>query len=162
MLAKITALVVTAAAAGGVYVTPTPSRGGELSSCPSLTGLQGFSSAAVKTATADVSRYGRVSLADDLTASDLSWQPSVRVMWRRNTHQVKDKRADEFILGPTPGSRNPYSVIVKRSCGSKILAHSVTFTTVPGTKNHPMNCDACRGTFFLINRRGHPLIYFAY
>jgi len=107
-------------------------------------------------------RYGRVSRADDLAASDLSWQPSVRMMWRTTTHQVKGKRVGEFVLGPTPARRNSYSVIVKRSCGSKILAHSVTFTTVPGTKSHPMSCEACRGTFFLIDRRGHPLIYFAY
>jgi hypothetical protein len=162
MLAKITAMLVAASAAGGVYVSPTPSRGGELVSCPSLVGLQGFSNTAVITARADVMRYGRVSLADDLAASDLSWQPSVRITWRTATHKVKGKRVGEVVLGPTHASRNPYSVIVRRSCGQKVVARSITFTTVPGSKSHPMNCEACRGTIFLIDRRGYPLIYFAY
>jgi hypothetical protein len=36
--------------------------------------------------------------------------------------------------------------------------------TVPGAhhKSNPPGCDACRTKFFLLDRYGHPLIYFVY
>jgi hypothetical protein len=162
MLGRLAALIGMVAVATGVYAAPTHSKGGALSSCPSLVGLGGFSDAAVKTARIEVLRYGVVSRADDLEDSDLSWQPRVRVQWR-GSHEVPSSETREFLLRRNPaglGPRSSSGIIVKRSCGAKILSHTVTLTTVPGTRNHPLPCVACRATFFLVDRYGHPLIYF--
>lgn len=157
------ALLATAAIAGGVYLAPTHSRGGALRLCPSLVGLQGFTRIAVKTARAEVMRFGRVSRSDDLAASDLAWAPAVRAAWDRRGHEPG--RGPQFVLGPaaaTPVGKQSYGIIVRRSCGSKILSHTLEFTTVPGHPDRPATCDACRTTFFVIDRRDHPLIYFIY
>lgn len=36
--------------------------------------------------------------------------------------------------------------------------NTLEFTVVPGKPSHPPTCDACRTTFFMIDRGGHPLI----
>jgi hypothetical protein len=157
------ALMATAAVAVTVYLPPTHSSRGALRLCPSLVGLEGFSKSAVITARADVMRYGRVSRADDLAASDLAWQPEVRSNWNRPHH--KPGHGPQFVLGPvraTPVAKQSYGIIVRYSCGSKILSHTLEFTVVPGHRSHPPSCDACRTTFFVIDRYGHPLIYFIY
>ena len=146
---------------GGIYPTPTPSRGGALSSCPNVAGLRSFSKSAVIAARAEVMRYGRIDMPDDLAASDLSWQPSVRAMWR--DRHFKPGHGPQFVLGPSPGTPvtdGSYGIIVRRSCGAKILSRTLEFTSVPGHRSHPPTCDACRTTFFTIDRDGHPLIYF--
>jgi hypothetical protein len=155
-------LALTAAFASGIYLPPTHSRGGALRLCPNLTSLERFSKSAVKTARAEVMRFGRVSRSDDLAASDPAWQPEVRANWRPGH---KPGHGPQFVLGPvaaTPVGKESYGIIVRRSCGSTILTHTVEFTVVPGHPSHPPNCDACRTTFFTIDRRGHPLIYFVY
>ena len=84
------------------------------------------------------------------------------MQWR-GSHEVPASETQEFLLRRNPaepGLRSSSGVMVKRSCGAKILSHTVTLTTAPGTRNHPLPCDACRATFFLIDRYGHPLIYF--
>lgn len=157
------ALIATAAIASGIYLPPTHSRGGALRLCPNLVGLQRFSKTAVKTARIEVMRFGRVSRSDDLAASDLAWQPEVRANWDKRGH--KPGRGPQFVLGPVsaaPVGNESYGIIVRRSCGSKILSHTLEFTAVPGHRGHPPTCDACRTTFFVIDRHDHPLIYFIY
>lgn len=157
------ALVVAAAVASGVYLPPTHSRGGAVRLCPSPAGLERFSGSAIRTAKAEVMRYGRVSKAEDLTASDPAWQPSARAMWDRRGFEPG--HGPQFVLGPiaaTPVAKQSYGVIVRHSCGSKILLRTLEFTSVPGHRSHPPTCNACRTTFFVIDRVGHPLIYFVY
>jgi hypothetical protein len=94
-------LAVTAAFASGVYLPPTHSRGGALRLCPNLTSLERFSKSAVKTARAEVMRFGRVSRSDDLAASDPAWQPEVRANWRPGH---KPGHGPQFVLGPVPAT----------------------------------------------------------
>ena len=114
---------------------------------------------AVQEARREVSRFARVSLLYDLAVSDPAWQPNVRAAWK---HRGLPGRGPEFVVGPA--SESPYSVIVKYSCGQAILSRTVTLTTVPGRhqESNPPGCVACRTTFFLLDRSGHPLIYFVY
>lgn len=156
-------LIVAAAVASGVYLPPRHSGGGALRLCPSLAGLERFSSSTVRTAKAEVMRYGRVRKADDLAASDPAWQPSVRSMWDRRG--FKPGHGPQFVLGPTaatPVAKQSYGIIVRYSCGSRILSRTLEFTSVPGHRSQPPTCGACRTTFFMIDRAGHPLIYFIY
>lgn len=148
-----------AAWTGHVYPRPTKSRGGALTACPRLRGLQGFTHSVVQKARREVRRFERVSLSYDLAAADAAWRPNVRAAWR---HKGLPNHGPEFVLGPP--RRIPYSAIVKYSCGRAILSHTITLTTVPGRhhKSYPLGCVACRTTYFLLNRSGHPLIYFVY
>jgi hypothetical protein len=155
----VTITVVSAASASNVYPAPTKSRGGALTACPSPRGVQGFSHSAVQKARREVSRFGRVSLSYDLAAADAAWQPNVRAAWK---HRGLPGHGPEFVLGPSRGI--PYSAIVKYSCGQAIVSHTITLTTVPGRhdQSNPPGCVACRTTYFLLDRSGHPLIYFVY
>lgn len=159
----VVVLTAMAAVASGVYLPPTHSRGGALRLCPNLGGLERFSSAALKAARAEVLRFGRVSKSEDVAVSDLAWQPEVRANWAKPGH--RPGHGQQFVVGPvpaTPVAKDSYGIIVRYSCGSKILSHTLEFTTVPGRPSHPATCDACRTTFFLIDRANHPLIYFVY
>lgn len=151
---------VSAASASSVYPAPTKSRGGALTACPSLRGLQAFSHRAVRKARREVSRFARVSLSYDIAVSDPAWQSNVRAAWKQKGELPG--LGPEFVLGPF--REIPYSGIVKYSCGRAILSHTVTLRTVPGRdhKSDPPGCVACRTTYFLLNRHGHPLIYFVY
>lgn len=151
----------SAARASSVYPAPTKSRGGALTACPSVRGLQGFSAAAIREAKRQVGRFARVSLSYDLSVSDRAWQPNVRAAWKRESLSGHGR---EFVVGPSRGRRMLYASIVKYSCGQAILSHTITLTTVPG-RNHRTGaprCVACRTTFFLLDRSGRPLIYFVY
>jgi hypothetical protein len=152
-------VAVSAAWAGDLYPVPTKSRGGALTACPNLRGLEAFSHSATRMARREVSRFARVSLAYDLAVTDRAWQPNVRAAWK---HRSLPGHGPEFVLGPS--RRSPYSAIVKYSCGQAILSHTLTLTAVPGRhhESNPPGCVACRTTFFLLDRSGYPLIYFVY
>ena len=125
--------MVAAACASNVYPAATKSRGGALTACPSLGGLQGFSHSTVQKARREVSRFERVSLSYDLAVTDAAWQPNVRVAWE---HKGLPAHGPQFVLGPF--RKIPYSAIVKYSCGQAILSHTITLTTVPG-RHHMSN-----------------------
>ena len=141
-----------------IYPAPVKAKaGGALRLCPSSEGLVAFDSAGRKAAGAAALGYGRKSLASDLANSDRAWRREVEVMWRRGTHPVPVR-----VRGVKRASANPYHVIVRRSCGSGIVARSLTVTVGPVPAPGERECTACELTFFFVDRRGHALIYYIY
>ncbi len=143
-----------------VYPPPLPSLGGALSDCPSPTGLQQFSAHTEANARANAVRYGRVSLSLDLADSDRSWQPTVRTMWK---HHSPNRPAEDWTVRKlTAASRNPYRVIVRRSCGEPLVSRSLAVTVGPPPAPGHRECSACAETMFLIDRSGRALIYYVH
>lgn len=160
-------LIVAAAAFGGtaagssgsfppsIYPAPVHSRGGALAACPDPAGLEAFT-AAERASAAQIARsYGLVSEASDLGNSDRAWWPQVRSMWRRPRNAV----GSEAIYGSGPASRSDYAVIVRYSCGQALVTKSLTVAVGP-RQTHPPYCGDCISQLFLVDRRGHALIYY--
>jgi hypothetical protein len=133
------------------------SQGGALTACPNPTGLRAFSRAAKEEANRIALSYGHVSLSADLAHADPSWWDDVRSEWVSSS-PAAGKRAT--VLASAPAARNAYGTIVRRSCGLRLIHRSWTVVAGPPQKGSGPHCNACNGTFFLVNRLGHPLVYF--
>jgi hypothetical protein len=144
---------------GSIYLKPVAPLGGALTACPSLTGLRPFSSSAKKVADRSVLAYARVSLSADLAHSDRSWWPDVRRNWASSS-PAASKRAT--VLAAAPATTSAFRSIVTRSCGSTVVNLSWSVVAGPSQKANGPHCEACNVTYFLVNRLGHPLVYFAY
>jgi len=143
-----------------VYPPPVEARpGGGLAACPNQSGLETFGVAATRLAVGIADTYDRHSLRSDLRNSDRAWWPEVRRTWRSGkpgrgvTYQV--------VYGSEPLSRSGYSVIVRSSCGSALVAKSLLVNIGP-RQTHPPYCEACISQLFFVDRRGRALIYYLY
>ena len=136
---------------------PVPSRGGALIACPNPSGLEPFNSA-TKTRAVKIARtYGRISLTADLKHSDRAWWPEVRKMWRSRVPGKGVVTQESHSSEPAPNSA--YSVIVRFSCGAKLVAKSLAVSIGPH-QTHPPYSGDCISTLFFVNRRSRPLIYY--
>lgn len=102
--------------------------------------------------------YGRKNLLADLTASDRAWWPQVRKLWRSGRPKV-GKRVD---LGSQTAASSGYARIISSACGRALLQISLMVTVGPSQKRPGPHCSACNSQLFMIDRRGHVLIYFVY
>ncbi len=145
-----------------VYPPPVKARPrGAFKYCPSPERLARFASATRASARAAVQDYGRISLAHDLADSDRSWQAEVRAMWLGKPAS-RQPESTARVVDVTAATANAYSLIVRYACGGALVRHSLTVTTAPKQASGERPCQACRTTFFLIDRRGRALIYFVY
>jgi len=101
-----------------------------------------------------------VSEAVDLRDSDRAWRPTVRSHW--SPSPTGSHKSSLAVWSVTAARRNPYSVIVRRSCGAPLEERSLTVTIAPLAGQGEHQCDACAETFFFIDRRRRALIYFIY
>jgi hypothetical protein len=143
-----------------LYPIPVAGSGG-LSSCPDAAGLQPFGASSEGAARREALRYGRVSLAADLAESDRSWQATVRARWA-HSHGRPPSEAGEVVRRVSGASHNPYRAIVRRACGSRLLAKSLTVTVGPRAEAGKAPCSACARTIFMLDRRGRALIYYVH
>lgn len=152
-----------ASAAGGSrsarrYPAPAPSRGGALQACPSPAGLEAFDAPARRQARREVLAYNRAALAGALADSDRAWQPRVRAVWRSGAPRGEA----QVVRAVVAAARSPYRVIVSYSCGGRLIRRSLVVALAPVQPAGQPRCEACVENFFLVDRRGHALIYFVY
>jgi hypothetical protein len=161
LIAAATAAGAGAAASAGlplnIYPPPVHSRGGALSSCPNPAGLEPVTRTATAKAVASASAYDKTSRALDLRASDTSWWPQVRSMWRTGRPEL----VNEVVDGTELLSRSDLSTIVAFSCGGSLVARSILVGVGP-RQWHPPYCEACRTKLFFVDRRGRALLYYVY
>jgi hypothetical protein len=138
-----------------IYPQPVHGRGA-VSRCPNPDGLDRFSPSVTSAAVASASRYDRISQAVDLHASDRSWWPQARTLWR--TGKPAKGSADRVVDGSAPLGRSGYSTIARFSCGQSLVSRSLQVTI--GPRHTP--CDACRSQLWFVDRRGHALLYYVY
>lgn len=131
-----------------------PSRGGALKACPSPQGLLGFDAAARAQARREALAYFSAGRARDLAVSDRSWWSSVGA--------PEPGRQRFEVVGAGPATQSGYAIIVRYSCGARLLERSLVVVLAPRQPPGVPHCEACRENFFLVDRRGRPLIYFIY
>lgn len=146
-----------AAMAGSKYQpAPVASKGGALRKCPNPNGLVKFTAVAQRGAVRDALTYGRKSLRTDLSYSDRAWWPDVKTLWR--TPSMRKGLNGEHSYGTRAGRQMPYATVVRASCGSGLVAKSLTVSVGPDPK-HASGCNACISSIFFVDRFGRPLIY---
>lgn len=139
-----------------IYPQPVPAgSGAAFSACPSLTGLQRFSSVSTQLAERIAGTYGHVSLTDDLKNSDRSYWPMLREAWERagagKWLSFSDVRASQ-----TGGPTMVWSGVVRHYCGSTLVTDSLNVFV---GRRKLLNCDCNGVNLIFIDRRGRPLVY---
>jgi hypothetical protein len=138
------------------YLPPVTSHGGALDACPNPAGLERFTVTTRQRAVQIAGNYDRIGLAVDLRNSDRAWWPHVRELWRSG--KPAKGAANQVVDGSSLGSDIAYSGVVRFSCGSSLVAKSLTVYLAPPQRH---GCNACVSSVFFIDRRGHALIYWS-
>ena len=158
------ALVAATAARGAgypaaLYPPAVPAAAGHaLTLCPSATGLQPFSSQAVKLARREAAAYGRRSLQVDLRDSDKAWWSQVRRLWKGRA----SLDGGDVVIGSEPAGSSGFAVFLTPACGARVVDRSLLVAIGPGRSGPGPHCDACNDQLFFVDRDGRPLIYFLY
>jgi hypothetical protein len=140
---------------------------GSSGGCASLTGLLPVGRGATGAVLPLLARYAHVSENVDLHLSDRANWPVVRETW---SHHFKPPRPQPLPLVDVygaPAARSPYAGLVRQWCGSRLLQLSWWIAACPREPYPATPCrlrwqNALTGHLFLINRRGHWLIWFTY
>jgi hypothetical protein len=141
-----------------VYPPPVKARaGGALAACPNPAGLERFNGTSTTLAVKIATSYHLTNLTVDLDHSDRAWWPEVRKMWRSRVPGKGVVTQESHSSEPAP--KSAYSVIVRFSCGAKLVAKSLAVSIGPH-QTHPPYCGDCISTLFFVNRRSRPLIYY--
>jgi hypothetical protein len=144
---------------GRPYPAPVkPVASGALATCPNPAGLRRFTARDRRATARLVVSYGRESRTHDLRDSDPSWWPNVLSLWKKPVHA----RQQDVVLSVAVARSSAYRIIVRHSCGRRLLGLSAAVTAGPTPPTHQPQCEACKYTVFMVNRFGHPLIYFVY
>lgn len=137
-----------------IYPPALRSHGGALKACPSQAGLERFGADARARARKEALGYSSAGRARDLANSDRAWQPSVGSSAPSGQAMMLD--------GAGPAARSGYAIIVRHSCGARLLKRSYVVAVGPAQAPGTPHCVACISHFFLLDRRGRALIYFIY
>ena len=146
-----------------VYPAPVPVvHTGALSSCPNPRGLVPFTSTAVRAAEAEASDYLQTSRAAERLVADRSFWSSIRGIGNE-VGRAQAATGGPFAAEPAGGATGPGHLIIGHSCGTRLLRRTETVVMVPlQADGQPQTCDACRASFFYVDRFGHALLYFVY
>lgn len=137
-----------------IYPPPVKARGGALAACPNPSGLEPFNATARKGAVNVALGFEEVSLASDLRNSDRALWPQVRHAWRARS--PKTGRGGLVLAGSAGGRSIAYATVVRYSCGSALVDDSLSVALAPRRRH---GCAACVSSAFLVDRRGHALVY---
>jgi hypothetical protein len=138
--------------ASSVYPAPVAARGNDLVSCPSRKGLQSFGPAAVTAAKQTAAQFNAYtsSFWGDLHSSDRSWWPSVFGEWTgsaydNDTHTVESEG---------PATADIFAPVVATACGQTLVRDSEVVVEGPSAYSFQVT------HLFMLDRDGHPLVYF--
>jgi hypothetical protein len=138
--------------AASVYPAPVGARGSDLASCPSHKGVQPFGPAAVAAAKRTAAQFNAYtsSFWGDLHSSDRSWWKSVFGEWTggaydNDTHTVESEG---------PATADTFAPVVANACGPALVDDSEVVVEGPSAYSFQVT------HLFMLDRDGHPLVYF--
>jgi hypothetical protein len=131
-----------------LYPPARGSQGSALSSCPSQSGLEPFTTGAIVQARRIARAYQSSQFASDITVTDRSW-------WAADFNNMA--RGGGFgthtITGEMPTSKSPSAATIKNACGPELVDDSISVAV--GKSGY----SDFVGTIYLLDRDGHPLVY---
>jgi hypothetical protein len=132
------------------YPVPVPSSDARLSTCPNPKGIEPFNAKAKAAISTMFATFGpRKGLFDDLGATDRSWWQGLFEALQ-NYNLPLPSNVFEFVV---PASSDPLAKMIASACGAQLVKESLVIHTSPGP---PYGVD----NFFVLDRGGHPLVYF--
>jgi sugar lactone lactonase YvrE len=138
--------------AASVYPAPVVASGSDLASCPSPDGLQSFGPAAIVAAKRVAAQFNAYtsSFWGDLHSSDRSWWKSVFGEWTggaydNDTHTVESEG---------PATADTFAPAVATACGRALVRDSEVVVEGPSSYSFQVT------HLFMLDRDGHPLVYF--
>jgi hypothetical protein len=130
-----------------LYPSAGRSRGLALSSCPSQQGLQPFNARAIGHARVIAQTYLSSQFAADIAVTDRSW-------W---TGDFNDYASGDLgrhtVESEVPASKSPIATGIAQACGPQLLADSIAIKVGASAYSD------YAGTFYFLDRDGHPLVY---
>ncbi len=131
-----------------VYPASRSSHGTALSACPSDAGLERFSAAAISVAERIARNYPGGQFASDIGVTDRSW-------WTADFNAFTDGNfgGTHSLAGERPAAQSPAAAGIARACGARLVSDSIAVAV-----RRSANSDFT-GTLYLLDRRGHPLVY---
>ncbi len=135
-----------------VYPNPSPARGADLSSCPSLEGIERFNRHSTASARTLAEKFNAFtsSFYGDLRSSDRAWWSSLFGEWVGYGYDRDNHR----VLTVQPAGRDTFAAAVARACGRRLVRDSVVVDVGPSPYSFQVS------HLYLLDRRGHPLVYF--
>lgn len=128
-----------------------PSHGTALASCPGDAGLEPFTRGAVAAARKIARRYYSGQFASGIAVTDRSW-------WTAdfNSFAAESLGGSHTVTGERPASQTPAAAGIRRACGAELVRDSIAVTLGASPSSN------LTGTLYLLNRDGHPLVYYTH
>ncbi len=135
-----------------VYPAARPARGTDLASCPSSAGLVAFDPRATAAARAMVASFNAspAGFFGDLAHSDRSWWTRIFATWSGGAYGL----GRHSVVSVGPASRDPFAAAVAHACGRRLVEDSLVVDVGPSDYSFQVS------HLFVLDRRGHPLVYF--
>jgi hypothetical protein len=132
-----------------LYPAAQGSHGTVLSSCPSDKGLQRFSPSVVAQAAQIAKTYNSGQFAADVAVTDRSW-------WTAdfNRYASGNLGGSHVVTRETPASKSPAATGLTAACGHELVGDSIAVRVGPSASSD------FAGTLYLLDRNGHPLVYY--
>lgn len=131
-----------------LYPRPRPAAGPQFTSCPATAGLQPFDAAATAAAKALAAHYNANGMLD-LGSTDRSW-------WQGDFNLLGSQQdtANASVVSVHPASSDTFAAAVSTACGQELVRDSVVVDLGPSSESFAV------GHLYLLDRYGHPLVYF--
>jgi len=144
-----------------IYPASVRGRPGAVARCPAPTHLRPADRLRPRQAISLVRHLHTISLADDLQNADRAYWPSLRSGWRHQRTPVDAYDGRILLAGKLArlqgfGVPSTLKGWVRTSCGHAVARAS--FVVVTGPRRSP----ALQVASVMVNRAGHPLVYFVY
>lgn len=131
-----------------VYPASRSSHGTALATCPSDVGLERFSAGAISAAERIARSYMSGQFASDIAVTDRSW-------WAADFNALAGGSAGgvHSVAGERPAAQSPAAAGMERACGARLVSDSIAIAVRRSAYSD------FTGTLYLLDRRGHPLVY---
>jgi hypothetical protein len=130
-----------------LYPAARPSRGPALSSCPSDKGLERVSPEVIATAKGIATTYESSQFASDLGVTDRAW-------WTKDFNAYTSGGLGRHtVTGETRTAKSSIAADLKAACGQQLVNDSIAITVGQSAYS------TFSGTFYFLDRDGHPLVY---
>ena len=130
-----------------LYPAPRPSMTSTLSSCPSNTGLESFTPAAIKTSMAIAAHYLSGQFASEIVDTDRSWWAGTFDAFQGGILGVR------WSTSEMAAEKNSEAHAIGAACGYPLVRDSIAVAI------RQSGYGGESGTLYLLDRDGHPLVY---
>lgn len=132
-----------------LYPAPRKSATQAFASCPSSAGLEPFTPGAIEDAKAIATNYQSAQYASELPITDRSWWTGAFAAFQGANLGI------HTVASEVPTEEAAAAKAIGSACGDSLVRDSITVSI--GKSSY----SGATGTLYLLDRAGHPLVYYA-